>query len=119
MEDMRWQLAQAATATEHTWVLDAMAGHPQRAITATGTDAVSSASEVREILAAPFLAVGPTSHRHWPRQATAWKSHLLARHYERQMSFLHKEQTIRWYVDAQHAVCELSLLADSCRLHLR
>ena len=34
---------------------------------------------------------------------------LLARHYEhlrRQVYFLHKEQTTRWYVEAQYAVCQ-------------
>ena len=55
------------------------------------------------------------------QQDTAWKPLLLAcrcEHLRRQMHFLQKEQTTRWYVKAQHAVCRLSWLADSGCLHL-
>ena len=53
------------------------------------------------------------------RHATAWKSLLLAHHHEhlrRQAYFLYKEQTSRWYVEAQHAVYQFSWMADSRRL---
>ena len=56
------------------------------------------------------------------RQATTWKSLLLVHHYEhprQQTSSLHKEQTTRWYVEAQHAMCRMSWLVDSLRLHFR
>ena len=52
----------------------------------------------------------------------AWKTLLLARHSEhlkRQMYFFHKVQAIRWYVEAQYAVCSKSWLADLHRLRLR
>ena len=42
------------------------------------------------------------------QQATVLKSLRFAKHYEhlqQQMFFLEREQTRRWYVEAQHAVC--------------
>ena len=53
------------------------------------------------------------------RQAIAWKFLFLAQHLEhfcRQVYFLSKEPTARWYVEAQLAVYQLSWLADSRRL---
>ena len=45
------------------------------------------------------------------RQAITLKSLLLGHHHEylrQQMYFLHKEQATQWYVEAQHAVFQVS-----------
>ena len=50
------------------------------------------------------------------------KSLFLARHHEylcRQEYFLYKEQTLRWYIEAQQAVYQMSWMADSRRLRFR
>ena len=63
MEDLRWQLTQAATTVEHTWVLDAMAHRryvaprkgPREPSPPLAPTLVSRPSEACDIPTAPFL----------------------------------------------------------------
>ena len=147
VEELRWQLTQAVTTAERTWVLEAMARHhhvapprkrPREPLPPPAQGPVSPPRESREIHAGPFLEQARRLILHaqmqaarlcleevaqaLARQAVTQKSLFLAHHHEhlcRQAYFLYKEHTTRWYVEAQQAVYHLSWMADSRRLRFR
>ena len=147
VEELRWQLAQAVTTAERTWVLEAMARHrhvapprkrPREPSPPPAQTPASPPRESREIHAGPFLEQARRVMLHaqtqaarlcteevaqaLARQAITQKSLFLAHHHEhlcRQAYFLYKERTARWYVEAQQAVYHLSWVADSRRLRFR
>ena len=144
VEELRWQLKQAVSAAERTWVLEAMARHrhvapprkrPREPSPTPAQNPAGSPRESRESHAGPFLEQARQVVLHAPtqaarlcleevaqvlaRQAITQKSLFLAHHHEhlcRQAYSLHKEHTARWYVQAQQAVRHLSRMADSRQL---
>ena len=147
VEELRWQLTQAVTTAESTWVLEAVARHhhvapprkrPRELSPPPAQAPASPPRESREIHAGPFLEQARRVMLHaqmqaarlcleevaqaLARQAVTQKSLFLAHHHEhlcRQAYFLYKEHTTRWYVEAQQAVYHLSWMADSRRLRFR
>ena len=147
VEELRWQLTQAVTTTERTWVLEAMARHrhlapprkrPREPLPPLAQTPASRPREPHKIHAGPFweqarrvmlhaqtqaarLCLEELAHA-LVRQAITQKSLFLAHHHKhlcRQAYFLYKEHTARWYVEAQQAIYQLYWMADSRRLRFR
>ena len=130
VEELRWQLTQAVTTAERTWILEAMAPHhhvapprkrPKEPSPPPAQTPASPPRESREIHAGPFLEQARRVML-LARHAITQKSLFLAHHHEhlcRQAYLLYKEHTARWCVKAQQAVYRLSWMADSRRLRFR